>query len=46
LYGKLNASNSEVIQSTEIANCKEFIEKGALKGLDDTPRGILKFMEE
>jgi len=46
LYGKLDASNSEVIHATEIANCKEFIEKGALKGVDDTPRGILKFMEE
>jgi len=46
LYGKLDATNTEVIQATEIANCKEFIEKGALKKLDDTPRGILKFMEE
>ena len=46
LYGKLNATNTEVEYSTKIANCKEFIDKGILKGLDETPRGILKFMED
>lgn len=46
LYGKLDALNSEVLHATKISNCKDFIDKGALKGLDDTPRGILKFMEE
>lgn len=37
LYGKLNATNTEVFQSTKYANCTEFIEKGSLKGLEDTP---------
>lgn len=46
LYGKLDARNSEIVHATEIANCKEFIEKGNLKGLDETPRGIQKFMED
>lgn len=46
LYGKLDASNSEVVNATDTANCKEFIEKGSLKGIDDTPDGILKFMKD
>lgn len=46
LYGKLNATNSDVIHSTDTANCKEFIEKGSLKGIDDTPEGIKKYMED
>ena len=36
LYGKLNARNTEIVHATDIANCKEFIDKGALKGMDDT----------
>lgn len=46
LYGKLDARNTEVMRATEIANCKEFIERGVLSGIDETPRGILKFMED
>jgi ABC-type multidrug transport system fused ATPase/permease subunit len=46
LYGKLNARNTEIAHATNIANCKEFIEKGSLKGMDDTPKGVLKFTEE
>lgn len=46
LYGKLDATNSEVLEATKIANCTEFIEQGSLGGLDETPRGILKFMED
>lgn len=44
LYGKLEASNSEVMKATQIANCTEFIEKGTFKGLDDTPMELLKTM--
>ena len=46
LYGKLNATNSEVLNVTDTANCKEFIEKGSLKGIDETPQGIKKFMSD
>lgn len=46
LYGKLNARNTEIAHAAEVANCKEFIDKGALKGLDDSPQGVQKFMQE
>jgi hypothetical protein len=46
LYGKLDAKNSDVQKATQLANCTEFIEAGSLGGLDETPRGILKFMED
>lgn len=42
LYGKLDASNSDVVKATDIANCTEFINKGALKGVENTPRELLK----
>lgn len=45
LYGKLNATNTEVLQATKIANCTEFIEKGSFKGLDESPQEILRYME-
>jgi len=45
LYGKLNATNSEVVHATEIANCKEFIEKGKFKGFDRSIQGAFKFMK-
>lgn len=44
LYGKLDATNSEVMKATQNANCTEFIEKGDFKGLDDTPKELLKKM--
>lgn len=46
LYGKLNASNSEVLEATRIANCTEFITKGSFRGLDDSPGELLKAMED
>jgi len=46
LYGNLNAKNSEILEATKTANCLEFIEAEALKGLDDSPRELLKVMEE
>lgn len=46
LYGKLDASNSEIDNVAKVSNCKEFIDRGSLKGLDTSPRGIFKFMED
>lgn len=46
LYGKLNASNNEVLEATTIANCSEFITKGSFRGLDDSPGELLKTMED
>lgn len=46
LYGKLDARNSDILHATELAACTDFIEKGALKGLDDTPMELQKIMEE
>jgi ABC-type multidrug transport system fused ATPase/permease subunit len=46
LYGKLNARNTEIAHAADVANCKEFIDRGSLKGLDETPKGVLKFMED
>lgn len=46
LYGKLDARNSDIMHATELAACTDFIEKGALKGLDDTPMELQKIMEE
>lgn len=42
LYGKLNASNSEVLKATDIANCTDFINKGSLKGIENSPIKLLK----
>lgn len=44
LYGKLNATNSEILNATTIANCNEFIEKGQLDALDETPTGLINEM--
>lgn len=44
LYGKLDAKNSDIINATTIANCNEFIEKGQLDKLDETPSGLLHEM--
>lgn len=44
LYGKLNATNSEILNATTIANCNEFIEKGQLDALDETPTGLISEM--
>lgn len=46
LYGKLNAKNSEIYNVAEIANCNEFIEKGELEAVDDTPKSLLEEMEK
>jgi len=46
LYGKLDAKNSEVIQATTIANCNEFIEKGQLDVIDDSPTGLISGMTQ
>ena len=45
LYGKTDAKNSEIVNATNIANCNEFIEKGTLDALDDSPAGLLQEME-
>jgi ABC-type multidrug transport system fused ATPase/permease subunit len=36
LYGKTDASNSEVNNAAEIANCKEFIENNGIAKFNDT----------
>lgn len=46
LYGKLDATNTEVLEATKIANCTDFIEKGSFKGSDDSPIDLQKYMEE
>lgn len=46
LYGKLDATNSEVMHATDIANCSEFINKESFKGQEERPRELLKAMEE
>ena len=45
LYGKTDAKNSEILNATNIANCNEFIEKGQLDTLDDSPAALLLEME-
>lgn len=46
LYGKLDAKNSEISKVANLANCNEFIEKGSIDTLDETPTGILAEMEK
>ena len=46
LYGKLDAKNSEIIQATTIANCNEFIEKGQLDAIDESPTGLIMEMTQ
>lgn len=36
LYGKANATNSEVLEACTVSNCMEFIEKNESKNLDDS----------
>jgi ATP-binding cassette subfamily B (MDR/TAP) protein 1 len=45
LYGKIGATNSEIINAATISNCNEFIDKGSLDVLDDTPAGLVQEME-
>lgn len=47
LYGKLSASNEEIIKVSTLANCMEFIEKQDIGGggIDETPANLLKEME-
>ena len=33
------------MNATNVANCNEFIEKGTLDALDDSPAGLLQEME-
>ena len=44
LYGKLDATNSEIQNAANIANCNEFIEKGQLEAIDETPTGLINEM--
>lgn len=36
LYGKVNATNSEVLEATKIANCTEFIEQQNIFKFENT----------
>lgn len=45
LYGKLDARNSEILKATTIANCNEFIEKGQLDKVDESPSGLILEMQ-
>jgi len=44
LYGKLDATNQEIYNAATIANCNEFIDKGQLEALDETPTGLISEM--
>lgn len=46
LYGKLDATNSEIYESAKISNCLEFIEKKELASSQaDTAENLKKIME-
>lgn len=46
LYGKMNATNAEVLEVATVANCMEFIERQDVGGgVDATPSNLLKEME-
>lgn len=45
LYGKLDASNTEVEEAAEIANCTEFIQKGELVKMDDSAAALVDEMK-
>lgn len=44
LYGKLDATNSEVLEASTVANCTEFIEAQSFAKFDDSPVGLLNEM--
>lgn len=46
LYGNLNATNTEVLEATQIANCTEFIEANSFKGVEEQPVELLKAMKQ
>lgn len=45
LYGNLNASNSDVLNATTMANCTDFIESESLRGTSESPKELLDLME-
>lgn len=45
LYGKLQASNEEIIRVSEESNCIEFIEGKDLNTIDDSAQSLIKEME-
>lgn len=46
LYGKLNATNSEVFNATDIANCNEFIQGKQFNEYDDKASDYILAMEK
>ena len=47
LYGKINASNQEIIDAAEIANAQEFIEASELsKAFDDDAGSLIKALDD
>eukprot|EP00355_Strombidium_rassoulzadegani_P005981 CAMPEP_0168618914 /NCGR_PEP_ID=MMETSP0449_2-20121227/6324_1 /TAXON_ID=1082188 /ORGANISM="Strombidium rassoulzadegani, Strain ras09" /LENGTH=263 /DNA_ID=CAMNT_0008659817 /DNA_START=117 /DNA_END=908 /DNA_ORIENTATION=+ len=46
LYGKIDATNSEIREASQIANCDEFILNNQIKELDDSAQALIKLMEE
>ena len=46
LYGKPNASNSEVYHACEISNCNEFIDGKGVSTVDDSAAGLVKGMQK
>lgn len=46
LYGCLDATNSAIQNASTIANCNEFIDKGQLDSLDDSPQGLVQAMKD
>ena len=46
LYGKLDATNSEIMNAAEVANCTEFIKDNNVFKFENTAGSLLKEMEE
>lgn len=46
LYGKMNATNTEVFDSAAISNCHEFIESQNFNSIENTAVGLLDAMEK
>ena len=46
LYGNLNATNTQVLEASQTANCTEFIEANSFKGVEEQPVELLKAMEQ
>lgn len=48
LYGRLHATNSDIVEASNIANCTEFIEndESLLNDIDESAQSLIKLMNE